>query len=191
MDTQREYEMQIEKLLSEWQRIYENGDVSGSEVPDGFILNRIREEMLETVQKLADKDGASQEKYLKQVPGIMEAGYMARADEIRRRAAAFLETVRMGAAYQSLAQLRRQEGKESGVSGMEKETGLAGRLADAVERDDLCQMRCLIQSGKIYEQMNAGLEILVKQEKKKRERQKRLFKRGQITGQYSIYDISA
>lgn len=192
MDVQQEYEAQLDELLSKWQRIHENGDASFREVPDGFILNRIREEILETARKLADKDGGCQERYQKQIPEMVEACYMARADEIRRHAAALLENVRRSAVYQRLVRLKAQAGKAYGTFGTGEATGLVDRLADAVERDDLCLMRCIAESDKIiYEQINDELEMLVIREKKKKERHKRLLRKGQITGQYSIYDISA
>lgn len=191
MDEQQEYELQLESLLSKWQRIYENGDASGSEVPDGLLLNQIRAEMLETAQELADETGVIPERYQKQVPEVSAVCYMARADEIRRQAKALLEAVRQSADYQRMVQLKPHVKNARGISVLQEMTDLMDRLAYAIECDDLCTMRCLFKPDEIYSQISLGLEALMKLEKKTQERHKRLLGKGQITGQYSIYDLSA
>lgn len=191
MEGKQEHELQLERLLFTWQRIHEDGDASGGEVPDGFLLNQIRAEMLETVQKLADENGVIPEKYRKQIPEVSAANYMARADEIRSRAGALLEAVRQSADYQKVMQMRPQVNSLANISVLKEMNGLMGRLAYAIDCDDLCMMRCLFKPDEIYREIRLGLEALMKLEKKMQERQKRLLGKGQVTGQYSIYDLSA
>lgn len=191
MDRKQEHELQLERLLFKWRRIHEDGDASGSEVPDGFLLNQIRVEMLETVQKLADENGVIPEQYRKQIPEVLAADYMARADEIRSRAGALLEAVRQSADYQKMMQMKTHMNSLRSISVLKEMNGLMDRLAYAIDCDDLCMMRCLFKPDEIYRQIRLGLEALMKLEKKTQERQKRLLGKDQITGQYSIYDLSA
>ena len=181
----------LEKLRFEWEKIYHNGGPPGCEVSDGFLLNRIRQEMVDLTERM-EKEGTRKEaEYRMELPKRVKEGYMAREAEIRSYATALLEQTAQRETYRELVQLKkRMEDEGIAVSTGGRES-LMDRIAHAIEQNDLCLMRNLSCPERLQEQIEEEWEGLQRLIQKRRKRQKRMLARGQIDGQYSIYDLLA
>lgn len=189
MDEMTKHRETLDKLRIEWKRIYENGSPSGNEVCDGFLLNRIRRDMVGILDKMKKENGAVEEIGRYELPELVADNYMARETEIRCLAAVQLKNAVQSVAYGELQHFQKQLGKEGTQNIPGRSSALVEKLSEALKQDDLCTMRILSQQRDLREQMEEELEELHRAIQKRRKRWKRIADRGQINGQYSIYDL--
>ncbi len=178
----------MESLRLEWKKIHENGGPVGSEVTDGYLLNGIRMKMLETAEKA--KEGGNAWEGADVIPPRVPETYMAREQEVREYAAVLLETVYSGEPYKKLTEARMHGGKRC-IRICRHALGPVELLANAVGQDDVGAMRCHAQPEEIYRQMQNGVTALACLHKKQRRAEIKKMARGQVAGQYSIYDLPA
>lgn len=123
--------------------MYQNGG-SDPFYPDGVNLNLIRNHIIYYKRQLENElaDGNFPEVYYKDTPPEVDMNYVARADEIRKNAAATLKVYQADERYiwcaAHFSELTDKEIKHSGIANI---LGYVSGLEEAIASDDLVTMR--------------------------------------------------
>ena len=151
-------EKRIDQLIAEcnqafdqWKALYEHGGRDPT-WPDGVNLNLVRDHIMGFQRRLRELCDACElpETAKRELPPKVESEYMARADEIRNRAAATF------CAFQEFEDYRELRALSKGISekDLEKHSvnavlGYVKKLKTAIQADDLVAMR-RYENGDFY-----------------------------------------
>lgn len=188
--TKNEWLTLYQQRYSEWQNIHKYG--TEQMWPDGIALAEIRRELLE-IQRILISYGVEVP-----LPEELPAGYMARADDIRKQARACLEIYKNSEDYQYLLCREplltdRQKRKTQILYAL----GVVQNLETAIEEENLVVMRAFGNEGQ-YGKLLSDTASKVKEiplEMAKRETEKTVpsmpYEEEQIEGQMSIFDLAS
>ena len=188
--TKNEWLTLYQQRYSEWQNIHKYG--TEQMWPDGIALAEIRRELLE-IQRILISYGVEVP-----LPEELPAGYMARADDIRKQARACLEIYKNSEDYQYLLCREplltdRQKRKTQILYAL----AVLQNLETAIEEENLVVMRAFGNEGQ-YGKLLSDTASKVKEiplEMAKRETEKTVpsmpYEEEQIEGQMSIFDLAS
>lgn len=137
------YGRSLKLLFLEWNRTLKKGG-SDREVTDGYTLNCIRDSILQTMKVIRDTfpEGEYPEDYYAPVPDPMPADYMADPEGIRQNAKTLHGRLCRCSQWRWL--LEQEENIPETVklgTDFYHLKGMAEKLAEAIDRDDLLGMR--------------------------------------------------
>lgn len=184
------WEQEFFRLSYEWEKIYAYGDMD-SMCTDGIILNQIRQELLRIKKKLEDLETVTECK----IPPEMEAGYMAKAEQIRTQAQTAVQEYLALEEYRyvlvSLPKMTRKQKQETHAREI---FGKVQSLVNALAEDNLVVLREYGSPGMltelIVETAKRLWELPLKEVPDLKEKQEENEEDWQIEGQMSIYDLN-
>ncbi len=188
-------EQELKDRFARWDYLREYGG-SDPTWDDAVNMNLVRNHIIYYKSAMEAEYGGDREKYpeiyFRETPPETVSGYMARAAEIRNKAAEVLEIYLADANFQYLLYSRQiLSEKEALKINIGNVLGYVSGLADALKRDDLIAMRRHTVKPECYQESFASCAEKVKQilsEKRKlagetMERQVTLFQMGLEAGQ--------
>lgn len=181
-----DYEAELIKEYERWEYLREYGG-SDPFYDDAVNMNLTRNHIISAKGKLEELYGGDKnlypDIYFRELPPVTEDGYMARAGEIRDRAAEALERYLSDANFQYLLYNRDLlDKKEAAKISIDNVLGYASSLAAALKEDDLVVMRRHARGPERYLEAFAGYAEKVKQILlKKRIEQPETIENGQMT----------
>ena len=140
-----DWEADLNREYAQWEYLREYGG-SDPFYDDATNMKLVRNHIIYAKMQLEEKYGADMGKYpdiyFGELPPEVEAGYMARAGEIRKRAAEALEIYLSDMNFQYLLYSKEQlNSKEIKETCIENVLGYVSGLARALKKDDLITMR--------------------------------------------------
>lgn len=180
------YEAELIREYEHWEYLREYGG-SDPNFDDGVNMNLTRNHIIyykNEMENLYGEDmGKYPEVYFRELPPKVEGFYIARADEIRDKAAESLEIYLADANFQYLLcnreLLNKKEAENTCINYV---LGYVSGLAGALKSDDLITMRRHAFRPESYQEAFAGCAEKVKQILvKKRAEQPETMKNGQMT----------
>ena len=181
-----DYEAELIKEYEHWEYLREYGG-SDPFYDDAANMNLTRNHIINDKRKLEEAYGGDKnlypDIYFRELPPVTEDGYMARADEIRDKAAESLEIYLADANFQYLLCNRELlNKKETENTCINNVLGYVSGLAGALKSDDLITMRRHAFRPEGYQESFANCAEKVKQIlKKKRTEQPETIENGQMT----------
>ena len=187
-----EYEEKLQQLYDRWS-LWEKGGCPETEVPDGVYLNRLRsgiEGMCRKIEGLFSEEDYP-ECYYAMLPPIMDEGYMANGDEIRKTAKQALSDYENQEDYLWLSEHAHELDNGTEISSeVYRLICHADTLREAIQEDVLFKMKYESRQEHLIADLalcRAEAEKILKQPRKRKMKKDKK----QIVGQIGIYELKA
>lgn len=188
----QEYDEKLQQMYDRWS-LWEKGGCPEAEVPDGVYLNRIRggiEKLCRKIEKLFSEDDYP-ECYYAMFPPLMDEGYMANGEEIRKNAERALSDYENQEDYLWLSKHVHELDNRSGISSEAYRLIChAGTLRETIQEDDLFRMKQESRQEHLIADLAACRAEAEKMLEKPRKRKMKKSK-DQIVGQIGFCGLKA
>lgn len=188
----KEYGEKLQQLYDRWSQ-WEKGGCPEAEVPDGVYLNRVRsgiENLCRKIETLLSEEDYP-ECYYAMLPPVMDEGYMANSEGIRRTAKRALIEYESQEDYMWLSSHVHEIDNNAAISGeVYRLLCHADILRDAIQEDELFKMKRESRQEHLISDLAVCRAEAEKGQKKQRKRKSKMDKK-QIVGQIGIYELKA